>query len=118
MPPPTKSSWYTREQTSRRTAIWHTGNIAPAFSSSTSVPGDTTITDNVPGLHSSQRFVLRDGVLPYPTSNAPARSSRDAVADLSVAISIVSFAAFRTLRTTRTRASSRWERAIRHRTAG
>lgn len=52
------SSWYTKEETPLRMAIWHAGNIISNVFSGLIAAGVLTNMDNVRGLHSWQWFIV------------------------------------------------------------
>ncbi|KAF2162919.1 hypothetical protein M409DRAFT_26772 [Zasmidium cellare ATCC 36951] len=57
------SSWYTKQESPLRMAIWHAGNIISNVFSGLLAAGILTNMDNVAGLHSWQWFILIEGIV-------------------------------------------------------
>ncbi|KAI9896618.1 hypothetical protein N3K66_008790 [Trichothecium roseum] len=57
------SSWYTKQETPYRMAIWHAGNIVSNVFSGLLAAGILTNMDNIANLHSWQWFLLLEGIV-------------------------------------------------------
>lgn len=60
------SSWYTKEESPLRMAVWHAGNIISNVFSGLIAAGVLTNMDGIRGLHAWQWFILLEGM--YQTS--------------------------------------------------
>jgi MFS family permease len=57
------SSWYTKEESPFRMAIWHAGNIVSNVFSGLLSAAILTNMDNIAGLHAWQWFLLLEGIV-------------------------------------------------------
>jgi MFS family permease len=57
------SSWYTKQESPLRMAIWHAGNIVSNVFSGLLAAGILTNMDNIAGLHAWQWFLLLEGIV-------------------------------------------------------
>ncbi|GIZ48044.1 hypothetical protein CKM354_001111900 [Cercospora kikuchii] len=57
------SSWYTKQESSLRMAIWHAGNIISNVFSGLIAAGVLTNMDGIAGLHAWQWFILIEGIV-------------------------------------------------------